>query len=397
VSLGDVEHQSFAQRLLQRSLANERMPHAYLFHGPDGVGKEMLALRLAQLLLCSSPVERELKGERRKAVGLERLRTGCEKCEDCRAVAAGAHPDLHLVYRQLSRTHPDPDVRRRKALDLSVDVIRHFVIERVGLTPVRGLAKVFIIREADRTTVQAQNALLKTLEEPPGRTVIVLLVAALDRLLPTTLSRCQEVRFDALPAGFVRTRLAELLPAASAEHIEWYAQCSEGSLGWAMHSAQDDMYVLNERVLDGLIRLASVPDGTARAATAGASARSDAIARSWSEEAKLLGESYGKRDPEITDTEAKRRGFKSIFQLAAMWYADVLRSASGDASVLVNRSRASQAQQATSLIDPPRAIEAINRIARAERQLDLNANTQLCVETLLNDLARIARCTAAPV
>jgi DNA polymerase-3 subunit delta' len=95
------------------------------------------------------------------------------------------------VHRYLIKEHPESDVRKRKGLEISVDVLRHFVIERTALTPIRGRAKVFVIREADSMTTQAQNALLKTLEEPPGPTFIILLVSALDGLLPTTLSRCQ--------------------------------------------------------------------------------------------------------------------------------------------------------------------------------------------------------------
>ncbi len=375
MSLSDVEHQGAAQRLIQRAVLGRRVPHAYLFHGPDGVGKEKLAVGLAQLLLCSEPVVQDLEGEQTEAIGLERLRVGCGQCEDCRAVAARTQPDLHLVYRQLNREHPDPEVRKRKALEIGVDVLRHFVIEKVALTPLRGRAKVFIVREADRITVQAQNAMLKTLEEPPGTTFIILLVTAMDRLLPTTLSRCQAVRFNALPTEFVRAKLAAFLPDLPAEQVEWYARSSDGSLGRALQHTDDQLYELNERLLEGFTKLSS--------------ARSDGLVKVWTDESKALGGRYRKRDPDITDTEAGRRGFKAVFQLAAAWYADILRFGSGDQAAVVNTARQAQIERAVESIDPTQAIEAVNRIAQAEHQLDLNANTQLCVETLLNDLGRI--------
>ncbi len=377
MSLGDVEHQGYAQRLIQRAVARDRVPHAYLFHGPDGVGKETLALGLAQLLLCDSPIDRKLDGERAESVGVGGLRTGCGECEECRAVTSQTHPDLHLIYRQLNREHPDPVVRKRKALDIGVDVLRHFVIASVGLTPIRGRAKVFIIREADRITVQAQNALLKTLEEPPGTTFIILLVTSVDRLLPTTLSRCQVVRFDALPTLFVRAGISALLPDLLSEQIEWYARFSDGSLGCALQCANDDLYGLNRHVLEELVDLPT--------------RRSDELVKNWTDKSKSLGARYRKRDPDVTDTEAGRRGFKSIFQLAATWYADVLRVGSGDELAVVNTSWRAKIAQVSRSLDPALAMKAINRIARAEHHLDLNANTQLCIETLLADLARIGR------
>ena len=351
--LSEVRHQGAALRRIQQALSRDRVPHAYLFHGPDGVGKETLARGLAQLLLCGRPDEVELAAKQAAAVGLPRLRQGCGRCDNCRLVAAETHPDFHLVYRQLHRDHPDPDVRKRKGLDLGVDVLRHFVIDKVGLTPLRGRAKVFVLRNADEMTVQAQNALLKTLEEPPGATFIVLLVSAVDRLLPTTLSRCRLVRFDALPQGFVRDRLRELRPELSADRVEWCARCGEGSLGRALEYADDELFELHQRLAAGLTRLGD---------------QSDAVsAKAWTDEASALGERYRKRDPDITDAEATRRGLTTVFHLAAAWYVDLLRASANAAKP----------------IDAESAAVAINRLAEAERQLDLNANTQLIVETLL--------------
>jgi DNA polymerase-3 subunit delta' len=398
VSLADVRHQGHAQKVLQRAITGDRVHHAYIFHGPDGVGKEMLARGLAQFLLCSQPIDRSVGEADVEALGVDRLLIGCGHCDDCRPVATQSHPDLHLIYRQLNREHPDPTIRRRKGLDIGVDVLRHFVIDRVGLTPARGRAKLFIIREADRITPQAQNALLKTLEEPPGATVIVLLVSALDRLLPTTLSRCQVVRFDPLPKDFTRGKLAELLPDMPSEQVEWYAACCDGSLGLAMERAEDEWFELNQRLLDGLARL---DPGTI----------SDAV-KAWTDESKGLGSGCRKRDPDITDTEATRRGLKAIFFLAATYYADVLRVSSATPgrrrravptpdvapplvggtpqSDIVNAPWHAQIERAAQHVDAERAGDAISRITQAERQLDLNANTQLVLETLLTELANVA-------
>ncbi len=357
MSLSDVRHQDAALRRIQQALSRDRVPHAYLFHGPEGVGKERVARGLAQLLLCSNPTERELGIDEAGVVGLKRVREGCGRCEDCRLVAAQTHPDFHVIYRQLHRDHPEADVRKRKGLEIGVDVLRHFVIDKVGLTPLRGRAKLFVIRAADDMTVQAQNALLKTLEEPPGSTFIILLVSAVDRLLPTTLSRCQLVRFDGLPEGFVREKLGEFRPALSRERIEWCARCGEGSLGRTLEYADDELFELHQRLAESLTRLG---DG-----------HSDSLVKAWTDEASALGERYRKRDPDITDSEATRRGLATVFQLAAGWYADVLRNYADTAQ----------------FIGAETVATAINRLAEAQRQLDLNANTQLIVETLVGDLA----------
>ena len=383
MSLDAVCHQDFAQRAIQRALASHRMPHAYLFQGPDGVGKELFAIGLAQLLLCGSPREHDPDGALFDTSGTDRTRVGCGRCDDCRSVRAMTHPDLHMIYRQLNRDHPEANVRSRKAYDIGVDVLRHFVIDRVALTPHRGRAKLFIIREADKINVQAQNALLKTLEEPYGTTFLILLVTSIDRLLPTTLSRCQTVRFDPLPEEFVKMRLAKEKPDLSAGQVAWYTSWGAGSLGASMQAADDGLAEVNERVLKQLMGLVS-RNGNPNKPTGVPNGR---LIATLTEESKAIGESFRKRDPDITDTEATRRGLKTVMKMAATWYADILRAGIGDGAKLVNEALAENLSDVAGRMEPDFAIEAVNRLARAEHHLDLNANTQLVVETMVNDLA----------
>ena len=374
MSLADVKHQAHAQGVIQRALQGDRLPHAYLFHGPDGVGKELLARGLAQLLLCGESHTVELPPEQAATVGLECLQAACDVCGNCRLVRAETHPDLHLIHRYLYREHPDSEVRRRKGLDLGIDVLRHFVIERVGLKPNQGRAKVFIVREADRITTPAQNALLKTLEEPPGATFIILLARSVDRLLPTTRSRCASVRFDALPPGFVAERLQQLAPELDDTARAWYARFSGGSLGRALECIEAKLYELNQRLLEHLAKLAQEPGALQ--------------VKTLTDESKELGDIYRTHDPDISDTEATRRGLKTLLHLIATWYADLLHTGSGTGdTLLVNTAARDLLAQAD--LSPANAGRAVNRIAEAERQLDLNAHTQLCLESLLHALSRI--------
>ena len=305
-------------------------------------------------------------------------------------VAADTHPDWHLVYRQLNRAHPEPEVRKRKGLDIGVDVLRHFVIDKVGFTPSRGRAKVFVVREADRITTQAQNALLKTLEEPPGTTYLILLVTSIDRLLPTTLSRCQVVEFDPLPGEFVRERLRAAFPNLVAPQLAWCAWFADGSIGGAMQAVEEHLFDVYARVRGTLLPQpgTSSSDTSASHRALLMTHRSRCL-KAWTDEAEALGELYRKRDPDISDTEATRRGWKTVFRLLAEGYAELLRSASD------GENQNSSAQAMNPVVadadgaGPERAADAIQRIALAERHLDLNANTQLVVEALANDLARI--------
>lgn len=414
--LSAVEHQPRAHTAIERAMLGRRVPHAYVFHGPNGVGKETFARGFAQLLLCpnAAPTGPRTAAEASSApadgpsaqegepglfgcaapafapVGSSECSPGsaspvaaCGHCIDCRMVIADTHPDWNLVHRHLNRAHPDPEVRRRKGLDLGVDVLRHFLIDKVGFTPTRGRAKVFVVREADRITTQAQNALLKTLEEPPGTTYLILLVSAIDRLLPTTLSRCQVVAFDPLPVDFVRERLRGAFPQLASPQLHWYSDFAEGSIGAGMQAVDDRLFDVDVRVRNTLAPLA-------RAATAGRSmlvTRRGECIKAWTDEAGALGELYQKRDAELSDTEASRRGWRTVLRMLAdacagslreTWERDVPRSAESTLGAASNPVAGSTAE---------RAADAIQRIALAERHLELNANVQLVIETLATDLA----------
>ncbi|MDF1553320.1 MAG: DNA polymerase III subunit delta' [Deferrisomatales bacterium] len=168
-------------RVLQRVLASGRVPHAQLFWGPEGVGKELVARALARVLLCADPGARD-RGE------------GCGRCGPCAKCDGGSHPDLHLVVAQKASISVD-DVRRLQ------ETLAYQAFERG--------CKVAIIRDAFRLTREAANALLKTLEEPPAGVYLVLLAHHRNQLLPTLVSRCQALRFDPLPEAEVLRLLTE--------------------------------------------------------------------------------------------------------------------------------------------------------------------------------------------
>jgi DNA polymerase-3 subunit delta' len=169
---------------VRRALGGPSPPHAWLFIGPDGVGKAALARWLAQAVNCES-------------VGQE----PCAECAQCDRIARGVHADVSVI----SVLPPEDGVQHK---DISVDQVRE--IERaVALAPFEGRTRVVIIDPADAMSVGAQNAFLKTLEEPPPHTVFVLVATAEDLLLPTVHSRCRRIDFSLVPVKEIEGALTE--------------------------------------------------------------------------------------------------------------------------------------------------------------------------------------------
>jgi DNA polymerase-3 subunit delta' len=208
VGLGGIRGQDRAIDLLRRSLTAGKLPHAYLFAGPDGVGKRTTALALAQALNC----------ERTPGAAL------CE-CGPCEKIAAGIHPDVITLA---------PGGAGKQIV---IEQVRDLMLA-LGFPPHEGRARVVIVDDADKMNPAAQNALLKTLEEPPARTHLVLCTTAPDRLLVTIRSRCQRVRFAALAADAI----AAVLRAQGADEAtaQQAARVSGGSAARAAELAASE-------------------------------------------------------------------------------------------------------------------------------------------------------------
>jgi len=352
--------------VLQRALGSNRMPHAYIFHGPPGVGKGMMALRLARLLLCDEPAPIEPPA----GVGVGTAiawRDACGRCRNCELVEAGTHPDLHLISKELHQHHPDPSVRQRKGLDLSVEVIRHFVIEPAGIRSACGGAKVFVVQEAERMTLAAQNALLKTLEEPPAGTFLILLVEQLEQLMPTILSRSQQAAFCALPKEFVHEVLTgdRAMPGEAARFC---AALSDGRLGLATEYAEDDLFALKRQVLSEWANY----DG--RAPTE--------LARTLEDAARELAKRQRQHNPRWSQGDAVRRGLRTILSVLAGAYRDCLLAACGGDVEMIHADQPEVIERLAARWSG-RSADVIELIAHAERQIEQNVNPTLALEGLV--------------
>ncbi len=380
MSMADVQHQDRAHRTLQRALASARVPHAYLFAGPEGVGREMMALGLAQLMLCAAPVHRpawwrEPAEPSGSAPGQMEGADACGECQECRLVLAGTHPDLAVIYRQLNRQHPDATIRKQKALFLGVDVIRHFLVDRAGTRPLRGRAKVFVVREAERMNESAQNSLLKTLEEPPKDTILILITTALDRMLPTTRSRCQLVQFRPLPPDFIAQKLAELRPDAAAPERAYVAAHAGGSLGGAARQLDDGLFAIKQAWGTRLAQLA-----------AGGGPAPHTLAKPFLEDGQQLGKAVAARDPDVSDTDATRAGLQSLMSVLGDFCADALRRQSGASLPAINADQPDVVMRLAAWSSET-LTRALQTLTAAETSLTRNANMDLTLESLFISLS----------
>ncbi len=199
MSFAGIEGHEQPVAILKRALANNTLAHAYLFSGDVGIGKKLTALALAAAVNCQN---RGPQG-------------GCGVCPSCRKTASGGHPDIHLLV-------PDGE-------EIKIDQIRQ-IQESLSLRPFEGTKKTLIVDFAESMNRPSSNAFLKTLEEPPGDALIILITSIPQSLLPTIRSRCQEIRFQPLP----RRTLAQFLVrerGLSKEDAWFLAALARGSIG----------------------------------------------------------------------------------------------------------------------------------------------------------------------
>jgi DNA polymerase-3 subunit delta' len=362
----EVRAQDRATGSIRAALARGTLHHAYLLGGPAGVGKGTTARLLAQAVNCEG-------GQ----AGPDGWREDpCGACAPCRKILKGTHPDvLHLAEERVMAKAGrwEPEGGRTPSRDIVVAQIRDLVDRRLSLRLFEGRRRVIIIDPADAMNVQAQNALLKTLEEPPEDTTLVLVSATPDELLPTIRSRCLRVAFGPLPDALVEeVLLAERLAAAGAK----------GLTAEERAAAQADARTVAPLAGGSLARARALAGSEVEAIES--SLRAVAALRAdqplgWLAFARSLGR-LDKKGNEAEDGSDRER-VAEVGEALLAWWRDVLAVQAGGAPLL---TRLEAETRRTAAAVPPH--EALRRRAGVERLLGAlrqNAAGPLALERLL--------------
>lgn len=333
----------------RRALQLGRLASTFLFVGPPGVGKRTFALSLAQALLCETRDEAALDP--------------CGVCPACLQVKAESHPDLELVAR-----------RKDKALltlDLFIGDKEHRgeegLCHRISLRPSRGGRKIAIIDDADYLNAESANCLLKTLEEPPPRSVLILVGTSEQRQLPTIRSRCQPVRFRPLPVDVVERLLVDKQLIEDPAEAAQLAELSDGSLERTLSLADPDLRAFRAHLFELLTDL-------------------DAQQFKLAAEVTACTNEAGKEAP------LRRARMKLLFGFAVDFYRGLMRKLDGlppegDRALRQSLDRAAKQFRH----DAEAAAACLERCLEGIGEIDRNANQATLAECWADDLAAITR------
>lgn len=365
MSLKDIFCQDKAIDSLQRAYAAGRMAHAYLFAGDDGVGKFTTARAWAKMLLC----------EDKQTVSDDPVfADSCGVCHSCQLFESGGHPDFRPIYKELVQ-FTKKGKGKKTPVDMPIDVIREFLINKVANRPTQGQFVVYVMDEAEKVNAASQNALLKILEEPPSFCVIILLCSRLDKMLPTTLSRCQSIRFGQV----AEDRIIDRLTAEGVDSTEavYWARFSQGSLGralaWAQLEIKDtDVYTLKKELIEKISSL-ELADAVDTAEWMGKTAKK--IAAAWMSSSD-----------NVSTTDITRRAQKGLIRMVTCLFSDVARTASDASALWVNQDQQGCISALAQKIDAETAAANVELCYRMNHWVDSSVNEKLIFEQLLLNL-----------
>jgi DNA polymerase-3 subunit delta' len=319
---------------LKQVIARDKIPHGYLFIGIPGIGKTTTALALTQVVNCLDP----------------KAGDACGQCRICRQMVGNNFPDIELI-------HPDGQ-------SIKIEQIRNLT-RSLSFKPLIGRYRVTIMRQAEKMTEESANAFLKTLEEPPESNILILNVAEPLDLLPTIVSRCQQVFFKPLLPGLISARLMKDKGLAETEAMV-LAKIAGGSLGRALEMSENQFLKWRQDQLAGLIRFADLP-------------LAEAMQTAW--------DYAGKNKKQDLDQD-----LFDVLSLWMTWYRDLLAVKSAcSAETLINRDYVPELQNLAIRFNITRLVESVLALEQAQKDLNNSRNADLVMSHIVLSLKRAGR------
>ena len=306
----------------QKAIEHNKISHAYILTGEEGTGRKSIANAFSMALLCE-------KGGKEP----------CMVCHSCKQVLSGNHPDL--IY-----------VKHEKPNSIGVDDIREQINDTIMIRPYSSFYKIYIVDEAEKMTVQAQNALLKTIEEPPAYAVIILITTNQEAFLPTILSRCVQLKLKPLKDFTVKSYLSEHLHVPEKE-AEICAAFARGNLGKAIYLASSEEFKeLYQKIMIMVKNIGTM----------------DIVS--------LL--------DHIRDMKEQNFDIDEVLDLLQLWYRDVLMyKVTKDMNLLIFKDEYKVINGIVQKVDYSGLEKILAAIDTARTRLNANVNMELAMELLL--------------
>ena len=308
--------------MLQKSIEEEKLSHAYSFEGPVGMGKFTLAMAFANAALCE------------RGAG-----DACGQCLSCKKVVSGNHPDFIIVSPQKA--------------SIGIDEIRKLQ-EHIIIKPISSDRKVYIIDQADKMTAQAQNCLLKTLEEPPAEAMLILCVSNSNLMLKTIQSRCTSINFKIYSEDEIKLIVNKNIKG-KIQKLEYAAAFSQGVPGKAFSIISDEFLDLREEVFEVI----------------------EGIRESGFEELYRIASFF----------EKKKDIYEDVFDIMTTWYRDlVLYRYLKDENVLINHDKKGIILNSILENDNTDLVRLIGIVQETRKQIKMNVNYQMAIDYMLLSL-----------